>query len=440
MVLQLFSRKRQTGLFVSLAFVMASCGRGELASPKRDSGSKSHSREFQVPEGCPKPDATHRYVEALIEPGNPRGGTFHVYVELNKDFDPKLPTVLLTNDAQGTGVVREFPDKEKARIKAKLNFMAVEHRGFPCSPIGKDIVPVGDHDAAWRVYSSWNVVEDLEAARRVVLGVDSSVMIQGSSGNGIMGFQYLSRYGANVKRAFLSSSAPSVLDMAEFENENLDELFERAGTSRSEIQSIAQKHGFDTRRIFWVINKTFQEFLPTEPRVKEFVSGLRTSPETTLRKMEEELTILDASSLMQAIESFPPIAVRFREMFGRGDEKLSEKSLIGAFLFSSVTKVFSQLIEAGKLSARTIDVKNDLKPLKTEIFLLSPRWDPSVPYRSLRKAVLDNPKIHSVVVDDTHIFAKNKKCFLSLMEEFLAKGGEFPKKYIEKHCSLAKVD
>ncbi|GEM_PF-918426 len=166
------------------------------------SESKLDLAEIHPP--CPEPDYHHRYIEVPFSYRHPEKGTFRLYYEINSDFDPKKPTVIIPTDGQRSSSLIGWADRYKKIFALSFNVVTHEYRGMPCARI-RGIEPGRTNwEKAYEYLNTDNVVEDIERVRKDLLG-DKKAFLLGGSGTAMMGLKYLAKYHRHVERAYLMS-------------------------------------------------------------------------------------------------------------------------------------------------------------------------------------------------------------------------------------------
>lgn len=214
-ILEDFLEKELTGLGITLEFT-GLCTRRVTRSGEafqritkwiqfKPPGKETEPVDFaDLHPACPPEDRTHRYIDVPVDYNRPRGESFRLYYEVNRDFDSSKPTILIPTDAQRSFSQAGWADRYKKVFSTRLNVVIFEYRGTFCSAIpGLNLRDI-DWERAWQVYHSDNVVEDMERIRRHLLG-DRPIHVLGGSGTAMMGLKYLSKYHQHVERAYLMS-------------------------------------------------------------------------------------------------------------------------------------------------------------------------------------------------------------------------------------------
>ena len=153
---------------------------------------------------CPEPDFHHRYIEVPFSYRHPERGTFHLYYEIDSDFDPGKPTVIIPTDGQRSSSLIGWADRYKKIFALSFNVVTHEYRGMPCARIREIGEKQIDWKTAYEYLNTDNAVEDIERIRKNLLG-DQKAYLLGGSGTAMMGLKYLAKYHRHVERAYLMS-------------------------------------------------------------------------------------------------------------------------------------------------------------------------------------------------------------------------------------------
>ncbi len=169
--------------------------------------SKDFVRVDKINPPDPKEDFHHRYIDVPICYKHPEWGTFKLYYEINRDFDPEKPTIMCPGSGQVTNSWMGYADIYKKKLfGTSFNTVVFQYRGTYHSRIDKVSVDRElDWSLAYQILNSDNVIEDMDRVRKDLLGQDGKIFLWGGSATAVIGIKYLGRYHDNVSRAFLMS-------------------------------------------------------------------------------------------------------------------------------------------------------------------------------------------------------------------------------------------
>lgn len=153
--------------------------------------------------------ALGRTIEVPYDHKSPGLGRASLYFEFGATYDRTKPTVFIIADAQQFYVRRE----QVARLQQTLfgesfNVVGIVGRGstqeFIRFALGTNNQP--DWVRAWRIFNSEQLINDIEAVRRAVVGNNGKILLYGRSGGAFLVHQYLAKYGVHVQRAFTQAA------------------------------------------------------------------------------------------------------------------------------------------------------------------------------------------------------------------------------------------
>jgi hypothetical protein len=188
-------------LSIALLFVvLASC-------PVRCHAQASYSIE-------PKPGDGHT-IRVPFQYEHPELGTFDLYYELGKSFDPAKRTVFVVGDGQQYYVRKGLIEPLQEEIFGdRFNVVGLIGRG--ANEVAVQHVKHGesiDWLELYGVFKSSEWVEDIESVRKDLLGASGKVCFYGRSGGATLVHQFLAKHPDHVLAVFTQASYNPFLDV-----------------------------------------------------------------------------------------------------------------------------------------------------------------------------------------------------------------------------------
>ncbi|HLK56773.1 MAG TPA: alpha/beta fold hydrolase [Chthonomonadaceae bacterium] len=359
-------------------------------------------------------------------------GQADLYYEFGAPYDPAKPVVFALADAQQfylrKGSVAQL---QQELFGDAFNVVGIVNRGATPAFIHAALDANGKPDwiKAWRIFQTDQYLDDIEAVRCALVGKRGQILLWGQSGGAMLVHQYLARYGAHVRRAF---TAAAVNPFMEGElGLNSDRFWEEIGKDDPALQPLlldALKR-YAARRPALIMTLQRQNFfVPKERLSVERAALIRALAAGDDRRFEEAQKAYQVPEVSRFFDSPEGIPVRIREFeffYPSGARERLKSGVLYPDLENTYNfaKPLVELCEAGKIPPPALDLPK-LHTLRTEVFLLSGRWDHTVDYRSAIALAAAYPHHALFLADDDHEFFKMEKSGDStrLLRAFLAFG------------------
>jgi pimeloyl-ACP methyl ester carboxylesterase len=375
---------------------------------------------FDGPEPCPPLDATHRYLTVPLVYARPELGSFRLYYETNTDFNPAKRTVFFLHDGQQQPTAVGAPDELKKKYGLDLNIVRMEHRGLPCSRIGRIYARDGiDWELAYQVFSSVNVVEDIDRIRIDLVGQDRKIYLWGRSGGGFLAAQYLATHASSVDRAAILVSSDNSQTCFLAQREQFFGMLRAEGLMEAYLDILAKPPVPDIE-FLWILQRLGYDHFPSEKKQADFIRSLRADDLSLYRAYLDRYKNVD--EFMAMIQKETPFStVRIHELFFHGLEMRSPKDPTYGLLEPNA-RPLKGLMESGRLRPGIIDVRSALAKIETEVLLVPARWDNITPPTEM--AAMNKNMRHSrlVVLDDLHNTIKSDAFLSRLLKAFYENG------------------
>jgi dipeptidyl aminopeptidase/acylaminoacyl peptidase len=367
----------------------------------------------------PKADATHRFLPVPYDAGHPEWGTFRLFYETNSDFDPAKPTLMHILDGQSPQFAAGAPDRMKKDYGLDLNIVQIEHRGMPASPtplISKD--GPTDWAKAFAVFQSSNVVSDIDAVRRDLLGSEGRIHILGQSGGAILACQYLARYGRWVDRAVIERGSADLSRAIAGNRDFFNDLLKGQGAWEAFLR-VFERKPVPIQQFLWLLEKLGYDYPPAEGMQARLIRELDEGKLSIYESLGRTYGLVDDRAA--AIISFAPFAVvRLFEVFFPLLDGSPADSSMG--LFTPLFAPLAELRARGVLRPEVIRLDKEMPGVKAESLILASRWDHVMPYRDSLDLGRLIPRSRVIIADDTHLMIRHRSCRFRLIKAFLEKG------------------
>jgi pimeloyl-ACP methyl ester carboxylesterase len=361
-----------------------------------------------------------------------RLGHTPLYYEFGAPYDPAKPVVFVIADAQqfylNKGSVARL---QQTHFGDGFNVVGIVTRGATPEFIHAAVDANGkpDWQKAWRIFRSEQYVDDIDAVRQAVVGKQGQILLFGQSGGAMLVHEYLAKHGAHVRRAFTASAVNPFL-----EGElglNSDRFWEEIGQEDPALQTLLQdalKHYADRRPALVMTLQRQNFFVPKERLSAERAALIRALAAGDDHRFEEAQKAYQVPEITRFFDSPEgiPICVREFEFFYPSGARERLKS--GGFYpdqenVYNFAKPLVELCEAGKIPPPAFDTPK-LHTLRTEVLMLSGRWDHTVDYRSAIALSASYPHHLLFLAEDDHQFFKMTQSgdYYRLLRAFLASG------------------
>ena len=368
-------------------------------------------------------DATHRFLSVPYDFEHPEWGTLRLYYETNTDFDPAKPTLMHILDGQSPQFAAGAPDRMKKDYGLELNIVQIEHRGMPASPT--PLVSAGgrtDWAKAYAVFRSANVIRDIDAVRRDLLGSEGRIRILGQSGGAILACQYLAAFGRWVDRAIIERGTDNLATTIERNRAFFFDALKSQGVWDAYLRILDRKP-IPTIQFLWLLSKMGYDYAPADGMQARLIRELEEGNLSSYEALGRKYGLVDSQS--EAIISFGPFAVvRLFEVFFPVIEVSPVESSYGLMkpLFAPLLGLKAQ----DALKPKIINLEKEMAGVHAETMILAARWDHVVAYQDSIDLSRIIPRSRVILFDDTHLMLKNRTCRYHLVKAFLEEGLRAP--------------
>jgi pimeloyl-ACP methyl ester carboxylesterase len=268
-----------------------------------------------------------------------------------------------------------------------------------------------DWARAWQIFNSEQWINDIESARRSVLGEKGKVLLYGRSGGAYLIHQYLAKYGAHVQRAFTQSPVNPLLNREL--DIPLDRFWEELGAQDPSLQTALREalKQHPDERIGILLALQRQHFYVAADKLPAARAELiRTLAAGDLRKYEQakkEYEVDGVLKLSQSPEIIPQNVRVFELIYPSGAFARIGGEAIYPLLETQhhFIRPLITLLADGKIAAPDFDTL-PAHFVATEVFVLAARWDEAVDYRTAIALAYLYPHHQLFIADDNHVFAR----------------------------------
>lgn len=368
-------------------------------------------------------DATHRFLSVPYDFEHPEWGMFRLYYETNSDFDPAKPTLIHILDGQSPQFAAGAPDRMKKEYSLELNVVQIEHRGMPASPAPL-VSAKGRMDwaKAYAVFRSANVIRDIDAVRRDLLGPEGRIRILGQSGGAILACQYLAEFGRWVERAIIDRGTANLAKTIERNRAFFFDVLKSQGVQDAYFR-ILERKTVPSFQFLSLLSKLSFDYAPADGMQARFIRELEGGDLSLYEALGRKYGLVD--SLTENIISFAPFAaVRLFEVFFPIVEASPVESSYG--LLKPMFAPLLDLKAQGALKPEIINLEKEMAVTHSETLILAARWDHVVAYQDSIDLSQIVPRSRVILFDDTHLMLKNRTCRFRIAKAFLEEGLRAP--------------
>ncbi|TAH34640.1 MAG: hypothetical protein EYC70_17060 [Planctomycetota bacterium] len=384
------------------------------------------------------PEGLARSIEVPLDHAQPADpaqaspGRAALRYELGAPFDPARPTLLVIADAQQfylrPGTVARLQHDE---FGDAFNVVGIFGRGTGEEFLQAALDAEGRTDwaRAWRLFHSFQYVEDIESVRTAVVGQAGQVLLYGVSGGALLVHEYLARHGQRVQRAFTAAAVnPFLMGRLGLCSDRFwEELGAHDPALQQELRRALERHRGE-RDILAMTLQRQNFFVPAErlPQARaELIRALSAGDEERYAAARTEYQVDVVRTFFDAPAGIPVRVREFEFFYPAGvQEKIG-----GAAFFPDLENQYNfarpliELCDAGRIPAPAFDT-DPAHALRTEVLVLAGRWDHAVDYRSSIALAALYPRGRLLLADDDHMFQKLKgdASYRRLMVAFLASG------------------
>ena len=326
--------------------------------------------------GMPAPAYWHRYIDVPVDHRDPTRGRFDLYYELCSDFDPDKPTVLVPTDGQRSSSQVGWADRYKAMFGLDGNTVTYEYRGMACSRIAAVSDPGTDWRTLYDILNSDQVVGDIEAIRRDLLG-EGRIDVLGGSGTAMIGLKYMARYPHSVRRAFLMSFFKDAVASSEAGVGYFQRFLDDSG-QRDAFAAALDREGVSPRQLRFLVQRLLY-FDETE--VKALIGELAEGCFERYGKYTDMLGTSDF--LIRSARKYRPWTVVF--MFETNVETSVPKSLDINEPFLEMAAPLAAAMGGGRSGTPPVFDITGLDRIDAEVLLVAGTLDQVAPLEEMQR-------------------------------------------------------
>jgi len=364
---------------------------------------------------CPEPDFHHRYIEVPVCYTHPDRGVFRLYYEINSDFDPHRPTVIIPTDGQRSESLVGWADKYKDMFGLTCNVITHEYRGMPCGRIQE----IGEERIDWKKacedLNTDNAVEDIERIRRDLLG-DRKAFLLGGSGTAMMGLKYLSKYHRHIERAFLMSFFKDAEASSRSGLEFFDSFLQQHKLE-TEFAAVMKRPDIAPEQFLFLVQRLLYF---DQDATRELIEKTARGDMSLVSEWEPKLGTVD--DFIRSARESQPWTVVF--MYETNIEPREPGKPDINYPFFTMAAPLNELAARGLIPTRRFDVEN-LEAISTEILLVGGTLDQVAPLSDLQAIHERLPDSRLAVFEAYHCLqvpAEAKKCRGGLIDVFFRHG------------------
>lgn len=368
---------------------------------------------------------------------HPEKGSFDLYYELGRAFDPAKRTVFVIADGQQfyvrKGLITKLQDK---LFGDSFNVVGIIGRGVN-EQVARDVKQGDSIDwlTAYQVLNSDEWIEDIESVRKDLLGPTGTVALYGVSGGGLLVHQYLCKHPEHVVAVFTKASVNRFLD-AEF-GLSSDTFWDEIGQSDATLQPLLletfARHPADRSKIMLLLQRQ-NFFVPAAQIAAErakLIHMLHDWDETSIAKLSKDYEVDPILDFLKAGNA--TISVRMFELFApvlasarTGAEQRVDPDMEVGRLFA---EPLLELLAQKKISAPSMDFRA-AHSVTADVYIVAGRYDHTADYRSQIALASEYPNHRLLLLNDDHDFLELEKTKLipHLVQSALADGIHGPEK------------
>jgi pimeloyl-ACP methyl ester carboxylesterase len=337
----------------------------------------------------PKPPLS-RTVNVPFDYNRPELGSFTLYYELGRPFDPLKPTVFVIADGQQFYVRKgSVADLQVQVFGDQLNVVGIVGRGFNDAVIQKyDRDGRVDWPSAYEFLKSDQWVEDIERVRTHFLGPTGHIDLYGRSGGGLLVHKYIARHPSHVNIAFTQAAVNRFLD-AEFGLQS-DHFWTDLGNSDPSLQplllEVIEKHRDQYDKIMLLLQR--QNFFVSRDKITperaRLIHGLARWDQDLLDGLAREYQIQPIIDLLNSPQG-AAARVRVFELFSPVLPPQAPKELQRIDPDDKVGRIFGAplftLLAQGKINTPVMYM-SALHDFQGQAYVVAGRYDHTADYRS----------------------------------------------------------
>ncbi len=364
---------------------------------------------------APATVALTRHITVPIDRADPARGSATLTIDLGAPFDPQKPTVLVVEDGQQfyirTGAMAAL---QRDLLGPAVNVAGLIPRGSDSTFIAATRGPRGETDwrAAWRIFNSSEWVEDLEAARRALVGAAGRVDLYGRSGGSYLVHQYLAAHAAHVRRAFTQSAVdPSLNRELGIPLDDYVAQLTRTDTAlwRTLEHALPVAGGPGDARLRALLALQRQHFyVPADsfPQAQRaLIAALAAHDSAAIRRLETAYEVDDIMHLETSPQAIPQDVRVLELLYPSGAFQAAARGGIYPLIESQATFIrpLLDLVGRGAIAVRPRDARAAHR-CSAQVFVLAARDDEAVDYRTSIALASEYPSHTLFIAQDNHVF------------------------------------
>lgn len=354
-------------------------------------------------------------INVPIDYANPELGTTIISYEFGAEFSKSKPTIFIIADAQQFYVRKgAIASLQATLLDSTFNVVGIIGRNNNTDL--KELVTANNGNVNWEkahlVYSWIQYVNDINEVRKKVVGEYGHIYIYGQSGGGFLVHQFLSLFGQYVDKAFTGAAVNYFLD-SEF-GINHDKFWEEATDQIPEFKTkfidLVSQNSISRDQIAMLFQRQhfFEDSLSIE---REQLLNTLLANDTTAIKQYQDKYQITAIKRFYASDDGIPIRVRLFEFIFPflGKFQINAHRLQPDkenLYFSALPLIESH--NNNRINPQRMSFL-PLHQLKTEVFILSGRFDHTADYRTQIALATSYPYHYAFIADDNHTFNNLKK-------------------------------
>jgi predicted lactoylglutathione lyase len=337
--------------------------------------------------------------------------------EFGEEFSKTKPTVFIITDAQQFYVRKgSVTTLQTTLLDSTFNVVGIIGRNNNNDL--KELVLDDTRNVDWakaHTLFSWNqYVNDINEVRKKIVGESGHIYLYGQSGGGFLIHQFLSVYGQYVDKAFTGAAVNYFLD-AEY-GINHDKFWEEATKENPEFKTnfkkIISQNNINRNIVAMLFQR--QHFFVTPDSLnierKRLLNTLLLNDSITIKEYQEKYQITAIQQFYSTDDGIP-IRVRLFEFIYPllADFQIDNNQFhpdLENLYFSALPLI--EVYKNGIIKPQAMSFYV-LHHLKTEVFILSGRYDHTADYRTQIALAASYPQHYSFIADDNHTFNNLKK-------------------------------
>jgi pimeloyl-ACP methyl ester carboxylesterase len=334
-------------------------------------------------------------------------------LDFGAPFQKDRPTVLVIADGQQYYVQPGgMKALQESTFGSGVNVVGIVTRGATAAFIKASLNSDGkpDWQKAWRIFNSQEWIEDIESARKALVGENGSVYLYGRSGGAYLVHEYLTKHATHVSKAFTQSAVNPYLNakLGITLDRFWSELGEQDPLLQQELRQALHLHPEERIGILTTLQR--QHFFLASDKIVEaratLIHKLASGDLAFYKQARKDYEVDDMEAMAQSTDIIPQ-DVRVLELIGPsgafdrlGDGKIYPLAETQAYAIQALL----DLQKSGKIRLKPFDFAA-LHRCYTQVFVLSGRYDEAVDYRTNIALASGYPRHELFIANDNHVFS-----------------------------------